>query len=163
MDCTLENENDTISLNNDLLEEEEMALNKYGGFNTIILYAYVENELALKLMSETDQNGNINIYKNIKFLNMPLELYEYEHIAGLFKANPNQKLMCFAVDVRKIYDELGIVGTLNAAQKADLERKKKASYGIRSLKAYKAINKKGQAYIAYTITNCQAIISYSPI
>lgn len=163
MGCTLENENDTISLNNDLLEEEEMALNKYGGFNTIILYAYIENDLALKITSETDQNGNINIYKNIRLLNMPLELYEYEHIAKLFKANQNQKLMCFAVDVRKMYDELRIVGPLSAKKKADLKKEKEASYGIRSLKAYKANNKRGQAYIAYTITNSQAIINYLPL
>lgn len=163
MDCTLENENDTISLNNDLLEEEEMTLNKYGGFNTIILYAYIENDLALKLMSETDQNKNINIYKNIKLLNMPLELYEYEHIARLFKANQNQKLMCFAVDVRKMYDELGIVGALSDKQKVDLKKGKDKSYCIRSLKTYKDTNKKGQDYIAYTITNSQAIINYLPL
>ena len=64
MDCTLENENDTISLNNDLLEEEEMALAKFHGFNEIYLYCIVEAQTAFTIVKGVYPNI-LNLYETI--------------------------------------------------------------------------------------------------
>lgn len=64
MDCTLENENDTISLNNDLLEEEEMALVKFHGFNEIYLYCIVEAQTAYNILNRIYPN-TLNLYETI--------------------------------------------------------------------------------------------------
>ena len=64
MDYTLENENDTISLNNDLLEEEEMALAKFHGCNEIYLYCIVEAQTAFDIVKGAYPNI-LNLYETI--------------------------------------------------------------------------------------------------
>ena len=142
-------------LNSEVLsQEDDEMISKFYNFNCIILYGYIDRNVALDI---TNNRGSINT---------PFELYETPYIAQQLATQiQNKQLMAFAVHVQSsIYDELDI-GLDNAIKKSMKSRDecRKSVAVVRRLKQYKAEGKKSKPYISYTIQNTRAIAQCLPM
>lgn len=159
---TLESSDDTLDLELNLMEEEEMQLTKFYNFQCIYLYACLDYAIAQALTQSAQLHQTIN-----HLIPTPIELYESPYMAELFSpTSKNRILTAFAVYVQdNIYDELDL--ELNNRIKRsgkNINEIKRNIAVIRQLKTYKETqNSKSKPYVSYIIQNQKAIKSVTPI
>lgn len=158
-DFTLTENCDTLDLS--LSYEDETMPTKFYNFNCIILYAYIDKQVAWQLTNNAQLNQSIQ-----HLINTPLDLYENISMARKFASNiQNKQLVAFAVYVESlVYDELDLFVEEKVKQsKKTKEQVLKEVHVIRKLNQYKENGSKSKLYISYIIQNQNAIKQVFPL
>ena len=138
-----------------ILEEEEGMISKFYNNDSIILYAYIDNPIAIQLLETARLNQPIQ-----HLIATPIELYESPYTAKLLTANiKNKKLIAFAIYVvNNIFDELDLQleERIRQSKKSENDIRKEVSV-IRKFNTYKQQGKSSKPYISYIIQNQNAI------